>query len=213
MPVAFTTAGGDAWTFDKLVEARVEPAACDLVTFGSEAGAVTTRPEGERVLARVPLQQGENRLEAECRKRGTRQGTAASQRWLVRLDDIPKARVRLRIDGPDVLLDGGASELAPARPEPLVAYEWRALSINPEPLSDMPANGPQIRLPAPRRDGEYLISLRVTDAEGRSDDSTTMLRVSNGRAAEVDLAREHAAWVDRAIIYGVVPPLFGPRHR
>jgi cyclomaltodextrinase / maltogenic alpha-amylase / neopullulanase len=210
-PITFTTTGGDAWTFDKLVEARVAPQACEVVTFASEAGTISARPEGERVFARVPLRPGDSRIDAACINNGVRSGQSASQHWRVRLNDVPKAHARLRLDGTELVIDAGASEPAPAQPSPLITYEWSSRPTNPAELPGLPATGRQVRLMAPHTDGDYFISLRVTDGIGRNDESTAMLRVSNGHPEVVNLAYEHAAWIDRAIVYGIVPRLFGPR--
>jgi glycosidase len=55
------------------------------------------------------------------------------------------------------------------------------------------------------------VTLRVTDANGRFDESTTLFRIRNRRAEFLEPTHGHPEWVDRAIVYGVVPMLFGPR--
>jgi hypothetical protein len=103
-PVDFTTKGGDAWTFDKLVEARVDPAACSRVTFISQDGTATMHPQSERVFAHVPLRKGDNRIEVECQNNGLRSGQRASQWWRVSLNDDPEAHIRLRTNAQELLL-------------------------------------------------------------------------------------------------------------
>jgi hypothetical protein len=125
-PVALATSGGEAWSFEKLIETSVPAGACDTVAITSPIGTVTVQPEGERVVARVRLGPGDNVVEAECRKDGVRRGTPAHQRWLVRLKDAPKAWARTLVTDASVTLDAGASELAPPRAVPIVTYEWRA---------------------------------------------------------------------------------------
>src|SRR3954467_8755468 len=51
--VAFTTDGGDAWTFEKVIETSIAAGACDAVTFRSPAAIVTVPAAGDRALARV----------------------------------------------------------------------------------------------------------------------------------------------------------------
>lgn len=208
-PVLLDTAGGDAWTFEKRVAATVAPGACEQVSFASAVGIVQAEPREGRVAARVPLAPGPNVVEAVCQGDGSR-GAPARQSWNVRLADAPKAWVRTVASGSGVALDAGGTRLAPVRPAPLVAYHWRARAGNPAPLRGLPAEGERIALPAPPVDGEYYITLRVTDALGRSDESTAVFRVRDGRAEEVDLARDNPGWVDRAVVYGVVPFFFGP---
>src|SRR5687768_6064918 len=142
-PIALRTSGGEAWSFEKLIETSVPAGACDTLAITSPLGTVTVQAKSTQLVARVPLGPGDNVVEAECRKDGVRRGTPAQQRWLVRLKDAPKAWVRTRVAGADVTLDAGASELAPARAAPIVAFEWRARAGNPAPLSGLPARDKQ----------------------------------------------------------------------
>lgn len=57
--------------------------------------------------------------------------------------------------------------------------------------------------------GEYYVSLKVTDAKGRSDASVTYFVVDNGQARPVDMAHEHPSWIDKAVIYAPIPQLWG----
>jgi glycosidase len=59
-------------------------------------------------------------------------------------------------------------------------------------------------------DGEYQVSLRVTDAEGRSDRAATYFAAAQGEPRAVDMDRECPAWVSGAVVYGVMPHNFGP---
>lgn len=215
--ISLDTAGGDAWTFAQLVEGRVAPGACAQVVVRSPAGAVPAWSDGERFQAEVPLQAGVNPVRAECWRDGGEVAASATQTWDVRLPDRPRAWIRLRVDDGRITLDGGGTTRAQGRPAPLLRYQWRARSGNPAPLlvadgralSERPIDGEQLTLRAPAVDGEYYLTLRVVDAEGRVDESTGVFRVRDGRAEEVDLDTEHPAWVDRAVIYGVVPFFFG----
>jgi glycosidase len=210
-PVALDTAGGDAWSFDKLIEGSVRKGACDAVTLASTRGMVVAEPHDGRFAARVPLLPGDNEVEVRCRKGGVGRGAAERQHWLVRIEDRPKAWIRLRATEAGIALDGGASERGEARPAPIARYEWRGRDGNPAPLAGLPASGKRLLLRAPALDGEYEITLRVTDALGRADESTAMFRVRGGRAVIADPMRDHPAWVEKAVLYGVVPSLFG-RH-
>jgi glycosidase len=209
-PVAFDTPGGDAWTFEKVIEGSAPPDACDTVTIASPVAAVTAVPLGGGFTARLPLIEGENRVTAQCRKDGRAVGGVAEQHWRVMLADRPRAAFRTRATGDDVLLDAGASALAPARPAPIVSYEWQARAGNPSPLTGLPAQGKEIALKPPQSDGAYYVTLTVTDAAGRSDRATAVFRVQNGKPVSVDLAREHPAWIDTGVVYGVSPFFFGP---
>jgi glycosidase len=61
----------------------------------------------------------------------------------------------------------------------------------------------------PAVDGEYYLRLRVKDEASREDRAETYFVVENGQARIPDYSREHTAWVEQAIIYGVIPGKFG----
>ena len=67
----------------------------------------------------------------------------------------------------------------------------------------------QLFLRTPGVDGEYQVTLRVTDALGRTDESTAAFLVENGEPRAAELAEERPAWLDSAVVYGVVPFFFG----
>lgn len=209
--VTFATTGGDAWTFDKEITGTVAPGQCDEVEIRTPAGMTTVRPADVRFSAHVNLWSGPNELVADCLAGGQRQGTPARQRWNVRLADRPTARVRVTVSDGIVSFDAGDSEPGRARHAAIRDYAWRVRQGNPAPLSGLPAHGARVTLPAPAVDGEYYVILRATDALSRSDESTAVFRVRGGRAELVDTTREHAGWIDRAVVYGVVPSLLGPR--
>jgi len=121
-PVAFDTPGGEAWTFEKVIQGAVSVGACDTVAIASPLATVTARPDGGRFIARVPLGGGDNRVSAECRKTDRRVGGIAERHWLVRIENRPHAALRTLVAGTGMLLDAGATTLAPARPAPIVSY-------------------------------------------------------------------------------------------
>jgi cyclomaltodextrinase len=212
-PLAFDTVGGDAWTFDKHVSGRTD---CRQVSVRSPRAEVKAWTGDGRFEAEVPLQAGQNEIRASCQAGGD----SLHQPWTVRLEDVPKAWTRARVADGTIVLDAGRSQRAEGKPAPIVRYEWRARPGNPEPLRPVsrqaplerqPTAGDQLVLQAPKADGEYYVTLRVVDALGRTDQATAMFRVMNGAPVEVDFESEHPAWVDRAVVYGVVPFFFGPR--
>lgn len=211
VPVRLDTRGGEAWSFARPVTARVEDGTCGAVVFASSAGAVAASVENGAATARVPLWPGRNDVTASCLDAGTLRDGQAVQHWQVPLEDRPKAWVRTVPRDGQMHLDAGASEPAPVRFAPIVRWAWRARPGNPAPLAGLPAEGRRIALDPPAVDGEYYVTLAVTDAAGRRDESTGVFRVAGGRFEAVDLAREHPAWADRAVVYGVVPFLFGNR--
>jgi cyclomaltodextrinase / maltogenic alpha-amylase / neopullulanase len=219
--ITLSSDGGDTWTFEKVVQGTLPDAGgCDEVLIASPRGTVQAwRGDGGRFSAVVRLQEGENEVRAVCRAGGADRAVSEPQRWRVRLRDAPKAWVRVVPAEDGVSLDAGASEPAPARSAPIVRYEWRPSLRNPArletgegtALGDAPAADRRLFLRTPGTDGEYQVILRVTDALGRSDESTAAIRVEHGEPRAAELAQERPAWVDDAIVYGVAPFFFGPR--
>jgi glycosidase len=77
-------------------------------------------------------------------------------------------------------------------------------------LGGAPVAGRRLSLRTPGIDGAYQVTLRVTDALGRSDESTAAILVENGKPRAAELAQERPAWVEGAVVYGVAPFFFGP---
>jgi glycosidase len=216
-PVRFDTAGGDAWTFDKHVTGHVSASDCDEVLVESPAGAAIALITQDRFAVEVPLRSGLNEIQALCKSKDNEVARSSPQRWLNRIGDRPRAWARVRVDGDTVLMDAGRSEPAEGLVAPINRYEWRARPGNSAPLtltSDAPsldtaaANTHSIQIRPPTQDGEYYVTLRVTDALGRSDESTAVFQVIDGKPKEVDLAHHRPAWTRDAVLYGVSPFAF-----
>ena len=211
--------GGDAWTFEKVVEGRLPDDGCDRVLVASPRATVEAWQADGRFGAVVPLFEGDNEVRAICRRGEITGAISEPQHWRVRLRDVPKAWIRIVPAADGIVVNAGASEPAPARRAPIIAHEWRSVPGNPEPLTtadgstlgDRPVTRGELLLRTPGTDGEYQVRLRVTDALGRSDESTAAFVVENGGARASELAEERPAWLDRAIVYGVAPFFFGPR--
>jgi cyclomaltodextrinase / maltogenic alpha-amylase / neopullulanase len=210
-PVTFRTRGGDAWAFDKRIEVSVPLGRCDDVVIASRIGTVTAAPRDGRITARVPLAAGDNTIAAQCRRDGAPSGATAQQSWHVRLRDVPAARARVEATPDGIALVGSDSAPAPAAGAPIVAYAWRGAGQNPSPLVGLPAEGPRVALARPAREGAYRVTLRVIDAAGRTDEGTLVFRLAHGQVQAVDPLDAHPDWMNDAVVYGVVPALFGPR--
>jgi cyclomaltodextrinase len=216
-PVELDTTGGDAWSFDKYLEGRVDPAACDQVLIQSAAGSTVATIQDHRFSAAVPIRSGDNEIRAQCNRHGHEVALSPVQHWLGRIEDRPRAWIRTRVDNQHILMDGRGSRMAAGLASPIAHYEWRARRGNAAPLmlssqtllDTAPATTSSIQIKAPDVDGEYYVALRVTDALGRSDETTTVFDVTNGTPKEVDLDRHQPAWVSKSVLYGVAPFAFG----
>jgi cyclomaltodextrinase / maltogenic alpha-amylase / neopullulanase len=208
--ITLDTAGGDTWRFVHSVTGRISPGACKSVIVESPAGAARALVLGDRFTADVKLRSGQNAVRAKCALRhGTGAVRTSVQVWTVPEEDRPRAWIRTGVlVGGAVWMDAGATERAAGIPAAIASYEWRAGAENPAAIGL--GHGKHIEIPTPAVDGDYRVTLRVTDVLGRRDESTTLFRVSGGVAAVVDVENTPADWVDNAVVYGAAPPLFTP---
>jgi cyclomaltodextrinase / maltogenic alpha-amylase / neopullulanase len=217
--ITFSGDGGDAWTFEKHLEGELPDGGCDRVLVASPRATVEAWQADGRFGALVPLVEGENEVRAICRVHEADRSVSEPQHWRVRLRDAPKAWIRIVPGDDGIVLDAGASEPAPGRSAPIIDYQWRADPANPQSLrtadgvtfGGTSVSGNELRLRAPEVEGEYQVTLRVTDALGRTDESTAAFVIEDGGARAAELAEERPAWLDRAVVYGVAPFFFGPR--
>jgi glycosidase len=201
--IAFDRRGDDAWAW---VERVSGSARCDAVDLTVNDGASTTvAVTGGAFSARVPLVPGENRIRATC---SGDTSSSAELDFTERLDPRPTARIHAVLVGRQVTFDASGSEPSAFDGAPIERYAWSERLGNPAPL---PVDGSkdQTTVEAPRKDGEYYVTLEITDREGRTDRSSAYVVVEHGDPRIPDLATENPAWVEKAVVYGTVPPLFG----
>jgi cyclomaltodextrinase len=197
----FDTRGGDVWAWTEQLSGT---AACDTVRIADNGEAVGSAPTSDRAFsARVPMVPGTNRVTASCGS-----NAAAEVTFDERLDPRPTARIHVALDGRDVTFDASKSQPSGFDGSPIDAYAWSERPDNAVALG-VDGSKDQVTVTAPEHDGEYYVTLTVTDRQGRTDQSTTYFVVEHGQPRLVDIATENAAWVDDAVVYGVVPPLFG----
>lgn len=132
----------------------------------------------------------------------------------------PVAQIEITIENGVISVDGTRSQPAASQPAPIQGYYWIARGANPETLTvsgtaDIPGQtldrelqAQRLTIAAPQTDGEYFITLRVVDAQGREDSATTYFVVGNGQPVLKDMRWENTAWVDKAIVYGLIPRNF-----
>jgi cyclomaltodextrinase / maltogenic alpha-amylase / neopullulanase len=192
---------------------------CDEALVASPRATVEAWQTDGRFGTVVPLLEGDNEVRAICSLGEGDRSVSEPQHWRVGLRDAPKAWIRIVPAEDGVLLDAGASEPAPARSAPIVNHQWGSVPRNPQPLrtadgamlGNTPLASNELLLRTPGIEGEYQVTLRVTDALGRTDESTAAFVVENGRARPTELAEERPVWLDSAVVYGVVRFFFGPR--
>lgn len=201
--------GGDVWSFARRVSGTA-PEGC--VTVEIKRGPVLLRVpvQNARFSAVVPLAPGENVVGAACADPALA-ARDARVLYRVRLRPAPRALVRLRIAEGAVVLDASGSAPNEATQLELRGVRWVEDAANPAPLRTVDGRPlgrvreSRARLALPERDGEYVVWLDVRDAAGRTDRAGAAFIVEDGRARPL----EGAEWMDDAIVYGVVPFLFG----
>lgn len=212
--VRFDTRGGDAFAWREVVRGTARCSAPTITVNGAHGAAVDTT--GHEFRATVSLAPGKNEVVASCATTGSSSEATAPLVWNERLRPGPTAEVRVAVHGDTIVLDGSESRAGEPGGARIVRYTWHPDPRHPSSLSLEPgggtlhrASGRRLTLRAPRRDGEYYVSLTVTDADGRSDTSTTYFVVHDGMPRPVNMMREHPSWIDSAVIYAPIAQLWG----
>jgi cyclomaltodextrinase / maltogenic alpha-amylase / neopullulanase len=212
--VAFDMRGGDAFSWQERVTGTARCSSVQLVRNGGMSGHAVAVSDG-RFAATVPLGPGSNQIEARCADPGAPAAVSAPIVFNERLQPGPLASIAVSATGDEIALDGHRSRPGPPDEAPIVRYRWHAdprhassLTLaSGDPLTSV--DGQRLVLRAPGSDGEYYVSLTVTDSDGRSDTSTTYFVVSDGAPRAVDMMHEHPSWIDRAVVYAPIPALWG----
>ncbi|HTN92905.1 MAG TPA: alpha-amylase family glycosyl hydrolase [Sorangium sp.] len=195
---------GDAevWAWSARIEgALAGPGSLEdcVVQVGGEAvPAAIEHPQ--RFSAEVPLREGENEIAARCREASSGELEAPPVTYDVKLRDAPRARARAALAGDRLVLDAASSEPSELSRAELVDFAW--FRRRDRATAERIGQGPRLELPAPHARDRALYELRVRDERGRSDAA----RVAPPGASPGASAR---AWIDDAVVYGVVPPFFG----
>jgi glycosidase len=133
----------------------------------------------------------------------------------------PTAIIRACLSNGCIILDGGSSLPEEVDQQPIREYTWSARPGNPAAVKVKTGadneqqefageiRGNNIEVELPPVDGEYYFSLRVIDAANRVDISATYVVVENGKPRIPNYDHENPFWVEEAIVYGVIPRLFG----
>jgi cyclomaltodextrinase len=209
--------GGDVFAWDERVRGSGECSAVIALVDGAEVDT-GVEIDAEGFSFSVPVRTGSQDVAARCT---LDDGSVVETEPITltgMLEARPTARIDVSVEGSTVVLDARRSEPTDPDGTPIDAYEWTPHRQVGEPEPDLQLasggafrreTGRRLDLEAPARDGEYFVTVTVTDREGRTDSSTMYFVVEDGRARTVDLMHEHPAWIDRAIVYAPVHRLWG----
>lgn len=212
--------GGDVWAFEQRVSGTAPPG-CGEVEIERDGVRLRAPVEAGRFAIDVPLAPGANTVDASCSEppadtEGEAAGAGTARAiYQVRLPAAPRAEAQVTLTDGALVLEGDRSRPNQATEAALVSLRWQDDEGNPAPLRSAAgerlssAMGARVVLRTPAVDGEYVVWLDVRDASGLEDRAGVYFVVEDGRPRLVDRARENPAWVDDAVLYGVVPFLFG----
>jgi len=214
----------DAWTFHKLLKGSLEnPAACQAVWINNDGVRVQTTLQEDSFSAEVPIHPGSNSMTAVCQHTNEKEELSSGITVTGRLQQRPTAVIAASLSQGIVILDGSNSLPDELESQPLREYIWSTRPDNPAAVNvqatadheqqefrgEISGKRIEIELPEAPIDGEYYFSLRMIDEAGREDVSTTYVVVEEGQLRIPDYDYENPAWVEEAIVYGVIPRLFG----
>src|SRR5687768_7009790 len=210
----------EVWTFRKLVMGSLEnPAACQAVLVDNSNTRVGAMLDGPSFSAEVPIRPGSNPLKAVCKYTDEEEDLSNEINFAGRLQQRPTAIINASLSNGRLVLDGTGSLPDELENQPIREYIWSARLDNPSAVIVAGGSGQHefkgeisgtsLDVELLDVDGEYYFSLRVIDEAGREDVSTAYIVVENGQPRIPDYDHENPAWVEEAIVYGVIPRLFG----
>ncbi len=200
----------DAWVWRKRITGTCscDPGYASVVVEVNGAATEVPREE-QRFSVAVALREGANHIVARCRHHDGMVCQPAEMTVVQRLKARPKAVIDIRLDGDSLVLDGRSSLPCESDEAPISSYRWRSRPGSPVKLA-LAGDAPCQAIPSPRLDGEYYITLTVTDAQGRSDTATDCFAVERGVPCIPDCRTENPGWIERAVVYGMAPHNCGP---
>ena len=213
--VSLTGADQDAWTWFKQVKVGISGGECESVIIHVNGQQFEARLEGETFTADVRLSAGENQVSAACLQPGGGEILSDPVIYTGRLRQVPTAVIQVALDGERIILDGSQSQPAEGDDSQLVDHIWSARAGNPGTLQlengelTDEVNSQSISIIPPSMAGEYYLNLRVIDQAGREDTSRIYFIVEDGQPRIPDYDKENPAWIETAVVYGVIPFLFG----
>jgi cyclomaltodextrinase len=211
----------DVWAWQKMISGSLTDLNCDAVAIHVNQNQVKAEVKNGKFSAIVPISEGENEISASCDTADNEAVRSKSLIYTGRLRGVPLSVISISTAEDHIMLDGSNSQPSEKSGSPLAIFMWTARPDNPVPVnmveSEEIAGKPleeevqakRLVLESPTIDGEYYISLEVTDEAGRSDKSTTYFTCVDGKLILDDWATENTDWIENAVIYGVIPRNFG----
>lgn len=204
----------DVWVWTKPIHVDVT-GNCQTVVIDVN-GRTFEAPLPDGVFStEVKLYSGVNQITAACKQADGVEIRSNMLSYTERLRQVPTAVINIALQDNKIILDGSKSQPAKADGARIVDHIWSARDGNPTGLSikgkSMPVevSAQSLVLQSPGQDGEYYLYLTVKDDAGREDRAGSYFVVEQGKARIPDYDKENTAWVEKAIVYGIVPNKFG----
>ncbi|MGE5224091.1 MAG: alpha-amylase family glycosyl hydrolase [Omnitrophica WOR_2 bacterium] len=223
---SLTLNGGqaDVWGWQKQVGGKLSGLG-KTTDISVESNGLTQSAEimNDRFSATVPIDSGENRIRAVAQDRTGEQIVSNNLIYSGRLSHRPRANITIDLEDGRLVLDGSTSQPAENESIPVVDHIWSQRANNPGPVKITSSSqqdssqqdfldeisAPRIYLAPPDDDGEYYFLLKVSDQVGRTDTSQIYAVCQNSHWFIPNYDKENTAWVESAIVYGVIPRNFG----
>lgn len=222
--IKLTGGNADAWTFIKQVKGSISnPAACQVVSIENDSARVQAALQEYFFSADIQVRPGANQIQGVCEHPDQEEELSPEITINGRLQQRPTAVITLSLVQGLVILEGSNTRPDEVEGQPVREFIWSAPADNPATVrvqvsadqeqqefrSDVRGERIEIEPPEGAANGEYYFSLRVVDEAGREDKTTTYFVVENGQPRIPDYDTENPAWVEEAVVYGVIPRLFG----
>lgn len=204
----------EVWVWTKPVNVNAT-GDCRTIVVNVNGRGFDVQPQGGTFSTEVKLYSGVNQITAACKQTDGAEIRSNMLNYTERLRQVPTAVINVALQDDKIVLDGSRSQPAEADESKIVDHIWSSRNDNPvvalidgHPMPEE-VSGPMLVLQAPAVDGEYYFQLKVKDEAGRQDRAGIYFAVEQGKARIPDYDKENPAWVEKAIVYGIVPNKFG----
>lgn len=210
--VELLLADAEVWAWRTTVRARFTGAPlgkCAILRGERELTPPVAPAENGAFAREVPLEAGLNVIHVRCRDAEGRVQQSQPVRLTVKLADVPRAHASFQIHAHELALDASKSAPREGSGAKLVSFAWSRVERTLSALRETPlGSGVRVTVPRPTSEGEHEYAVRVRDERGR--EAVARLAVRVAADGEVHPLEEVGPdWIDHAIVYGVVPPLYG----
>lgn len=204
--IALAEEDATVWAQEQVAEGTVQGASAGTLHVNGELVSISATAEGAFSIP-IRLAAGETTVVA-CVSGAAGEVCPDTLRWTLGYESRPEAELRATVEGAAIRLEGHVLENPTGG---ALSFLWREDPENPAPIglsvstdSTASATVPEGALP-----GEYYVDWTVRADGGAERRARTFVTVApDGSVTAFDIESDHAAWVDRAMIYEISPYYF-----